>query len=331
MVQYLLISLFAAQLFLVSPFVIEKEEEPSSLKGNKNASESSDPEAPSFLLTIYNQTTAENKAHGEALLLQTFQAEWDQEAKEFYLLPSLVIKPSETVHKAELFLSTDGLAARELTVSIYETQTGTEVSSRHLSSNRSGWLPLPVTTMIKQWIPQDAPLRFKIFVKVRSGSESVEADHMQVPRVWLVVYTEGNHEHPFPNLAPDEAIRGSAGDRRRRDVTPPPPKMAESKNVCRREDLIVGSKNLTEYVKIIYPRSFNAYQCTGKCSETDKANFVNHSILKSLVLQVKGIKSEDKPCCAATKLKPISIIYRTDNGFMIRTVQNLIVEECGCH
>jgi len=75
MVQYLLISLFAAQLFLVSPFVIEKEEEPSSLKGNKNASESSDPEAPSFLLTIYNQTTAENKAHGEALLLQTFQAE----------------------------------------------------------------------------------------------------------------------------------------------------------------------------------------------------------------------------------------------------------------
>jgi len=185
--------------------------------------------------------------------------------------------------------------------------------------------------MIKQWIPQDAPLRFKIFVKVRSGSESVEADHMQVPRVWLVVYTEGNHEHPFPNLAPDEAIRGSAGDRRRRDVTPPPPKMAESKNVCRREDFIVGSKNLTEYVKIIYPRSFNAYQCTGKCSETDKANFVNHSILKSLVLQVKGIKSEDKPCCAATKLKPISIIYRTDNGFMIRTVQNLIVEECGCH
>lgn len=256
----------------------------------------------------------------------------DQDTGEFYLLPSIVRTPSKRFRKAEIFLSIHEMEANEnLMASIYEVRTGVKVSSRHLPSHRSGWLPLPITKMLKQWIPREqVPLRFKIFIKGRGGNESTITDHIQTPKVWLVLYTKVDHEHPFPHLAPDVEMRGPSGDRRRRDITRT--KMPESKKACRKEDMIVNSMALSSSVKIIHPKSFNAFQCSGKCSETEKTKFINHSLLKDFVLQKKGIKRNEEPCCFPTKLKPITFIYKTDNGgFVIRAVKDLIVEECGCH
>ena len=95
----------------------------------------------------------------------------------------------------------------------------------------------------------------------------------------------------------------------------------------------MDSEELIKAAKIIFPRSFNAYQCSGTCSgDTEKTKFIHHSILKSFVLQKRGIKSNEKPCCVPSKLKQIAFIYSTDEGgFAMNTIKDLIVEECGCY
>lgn len=245
------------------------------------------------------------------------------------MLTSEIRTPSQTVAKAELFLSTLGLTAKDMMVSIYETRTGIRVPSQHLSSSQSGWLSLPVTKMINQLLAREGTsFRFKpVLVKKRGRNKSAfDLRPLQVPRVWLVVYTEADQEQPFHLLARD-GIRGSTDDRRRRDLTPS--EMPKGTKNCRKEDMNITSMDLTSFAKIVYPSHFNAYQCSGKCSVTDKT--INHSILRALVIQKRGITSDGEPCCVPTKLKSIVLIFSTDNGgFVMRTVGDMIVEKCGC-
>lgn len=230
--------------------------------------------------------------------------------------------------KAELFLSTLGLTANDMMVSIYETRTGVKVPSQHLSSSQSGWLSLPVTKMINQLLAREGTsFRFKVLVKKRGGNESAfNMRPLQVPGIWLVVYAESEREQPFLLLARD-GIRGSTDDRQRRDLTPP--KMPNGTKTCRKEDMNITAMDLTSSAKIVYPSHFNVYQCSGNCAVTEKT--INHSILRALVLQKRGITNDGEPCCVPTKLKSIVLIFSTDNGgFVMRTVGDMIVEKCGC-
>lgn len=206
------------------------------------------------------------------------------------------------------------------------------MSSRQLTSHRSDWLSLPVTRIVKQWIARkDAPLRFKVFVKTSGGFATAITDDVEIPKVWLVVYSEAQQGQAFPYLALNLKTSGSSGSRMRRDNSPS--KMAASKNPCRKEDMVIESFEFDKTAKVIYPRSFNAYQCSGNCSSnTGKARFINHSILKAFMSQKNGIKGKDGSCCIPSKLKPITLILITDKKYyLIKTIRDIIVEECGCY
>ena len=256
----------------------------------------------------------------------------NQETDEF-LLPPHVKAQVGTIRKAEIFLSTHELGAnKKLTVSIHETRTGVKMSSPQLSSHQSGWLSLPVTRIVKRWIARkDAPLTFKVFVKTSGGFATAITDDVEIPKVWLVVYSEAQQRQAFPYLALNLKTSGSSGSRMRRDNSPS--KMAASENPCKKEDMVIESFEFGKTAKVIYPRSFNAYQCSGNCSSnTGKARFINHSILKAFVTQKNGIKGKDGSCCIPSKLKPITLILVTDkNGYLIKTIRDIVVEECACY
>ena len=112
-------------------------------------------------------------------------------------LTSEIRTPSQTVAKAELFLSTLGLTANDMMVSFYETRTGIKVPSQHLPSSQSGWLSLPVTKMMNQLLAREGTsFRFKALVKKRGRNETdFDLRPLQVPRIWLVMYAEADHEH----------------------------------------------------------------------------------------------------------------------------------------
>lgn len=73
MMLYLLLSLFASQVFLASPLAIgnkrlENKKDLLYFEGEKA-------KVPSFLLTFYNQIMAENEAHRNGYLLKSFREE----------------------------------------------------------------------------------------------------------------------------------------------------------------------------------------------------------------------------------------------------------------
>ena len=96
--------------------------------------------------------------------------------------------------------------------------------------------------------------------------------------------------------------------------------------------MIVNSTELDLPTKFIRPKSFNAYQCKGNCSLTQPGKYIIHSLMKDYLEEKKGIEADSDACCVPTKLRPMTFIYHVENlGFVNRTFDNMIVEECGCY
>ena len=98
---------------------------------------------------------------------------------------------------------------------------------------------------------------------------------------------------------------------------------------CRRVSLYVDFIDLGLSDTINAPSGYNAYQCKGKCSTTQK--FLNRALLLDLMEKKKGIKTEGEACCVPTKLQPLSILTVDEReNVVLRTFEDMVVEECGC-
>ena len=84
---------------------------------------------------------------------------------------------------------------------------------------------------------------------------------------------------------------------------------------------------------IIAPDGYDAYYCSGECNFPLNAhmNATNHAIVQTLVHLVSPGKVP-KPCCAPTKLSPISVLYFLDeSNVILKKYKNMVVKSCGCH
>lgn len=84
---------------------------------------------------------------------------------------------------------------------------------------------------------------------------------------------------------------------------------------------------------IIAPDGYDAYYCSGECNFPLNAhmNATNHAIVQTLVHLLSPGKVP-KPCCAPTKLSPISVLYFLDeSNVILKKYKNMVVKSCGCH
>uniref|UniRef100_A0A8C8CFE6 TGF-beta family profile domain-containing protein n=1 Tax=Oncorhynchus tshawytscha TaxID=74940 RepID=A0A8C8CFE6_ONCTS len=84
---------------------------------------------------------------------------------------------------------------------------------------------------------------------------------------------------------------------------------------------------------IIAPEGYAANYCGGECVFPLNAhmNATNHAIVQTLV-HLMNPENVPKPCCAATKLHAISVLYFDDNSNVIlKKYKNMVVRACGCH
>ncbi|KAL9979116.1 hypothetical protein ACROYT_G016728 [Oculina patagonica] len=118
----------------------------------------------------------------------------------------------------------------------------------------------------------------------------------------------------------------SPGDAQAEDRDTAAEKAELEVDACRKVDMFVNFADIGLYDTIIAPPGFKAYQCKGKCSPT------NHSLLKALIEKKNGIKTNDEACCVPTKLKPLFVLFMGENNkVVLRMVNDMIVEECGCY
>ena len=100
---------------------------------------------------------------------------------------------------------------------------------------------------------------------------------------------------------------------------------------CRPHDLFVDFDQIGWGKWIVYPKRYNAFYCGGRCQSpvTWEMDPTNHAVLQSL-MRLKNRKKVPRPCCVATKLKPISMLYYERDAIVVRHHEKMIVDRCGC-
>ena len=129
-------------------------------------------------------------------------------------------------------------------------------------------------------------------------------------------------------------INPKASTTPRTNGTIPPQNAEHEVDTCGKVDLFVQFADLGFNTTLIYPRAsgFNAYQCKGECSATQRKKFSNRSLLMALMEKKKGLKTAREVCCVPTKLRPLSVLYfHPSNEYLLqKTFDGMVVEECGC-
>jgi len=103
--------------------------------------------------------------------------------------------------------------------------------------------------------------------------------------------------------------------------------------ICQRRVLYVNFKKLQWQDWVLAPEGYSAFFCQGECSFplNSNMNATNHAIVQTLV-HLMNPKTVPKPCCAPTKLSPITVLYYNDQrDVVLKKYKNMVVKACGCH
>ncbi|XP_076176446.1 TGF-beta domain-containing family member maverick [Ptiloglossa arizonensis] len=104
----------------------------------------------------------------------------------------------------------------------------------------------------------------------------------------------------------------------------------ESKKCCRHE-LTVMFKDLKGFEFIVFPKTFDAGYCKGRCPP--RYNPAHHHALLQSLLWKEDKKKVPKPCCAPSKLDQLMIVYFDENDstqLKVSVWKNIQVLECAC-
>ncbi|XP_039991588.1 nodal-related 2 [Xiphias gladius] len=108
-------------------------------------------------------------------------------------------------------------------------------------------------------------------------------------------------------------------------------KRGSEKSLCRRVDLHVDFNQIGWGSWIIFPKRYNAYRCEGSCPGPlgEDLNPTNHAYMQSLLKHYHPDRVAS-PCCAPTKMSPLSMLYYENGEMLLRHHEDMIVDECGC-
>nr|CBN81518.1 Squint [Dicentrarchus labrax] len=125
--------------------------------------------------------------------------------------------------------------------------------------------------------------------------------------------------------------RSKRGQREQTVRSPQASKRESEKSLCRRVDLHVDFNQIGWGSWIIFPKRYNAYRCEGSCPGPlgGELNPTNHAYMQSLLKHYHPDRVAS-PCCAPTKMSPLSMLYYENGEMLLRHHEDMIVDECGC-
>lgn len=85
---------------------------------------------------------------------------------------------------------------------------------------------------------------------------------------------------------------------------------------------------------ILQPSGYFANVCLGHCAHplSDQVNVTNHAYVKSVYRSMNGNAVSHLPLayCVPIRLKPLRLLYMSNNSLVLRTMQELVATGCGC-
>ncbi|XP_053593820.1 protein 60A-like [Microplitis demolitor] len=219
------------------------------------------------------------------------------------------------------------------------------VDSVNTTTGKEGWLTLNVSAALQHWVNNPEGNR-GLYLSVHPADRSVH--EMRPEDVGIVGFRGDVDKQPFmvgffkSSGIREKKIRQKRDARRRRKSDASPldyrnpyidPAIQYNSRTCRIQTLYVSFRDLQWQDWIIAPDGYDAYYCSGDCNFPLNAhmNATNHAIVQTLVHLVSPGKVP-KPCCAPTKLSPISVLYFVDeSNVILKKYKNMVVKSCGCH
>ncbi|XP_055684451.1 protein 60A [Lutzomyia longipalpis] len=216
------------------------------------------------------------------------------------------------------------------------------LSSVNTTADYFGWLEMNVTEGLALWVNDPAQNK-GLYISAHSTDRP---DHEVKLEDIGLVNTKGDDEYqPFmvgffkgqEIIQPTRhrRIKRSASKRSHKRKAHPliDPRPNYDHKSCQIQTLYVSFKDLQWQDWIIAPEGYGAFYCSGECNFPLNAhmNATNHAIVQTLVHLLYPTKVP-KPCCAPTKLSPISVLYFLDESNVnLKKYKNMVVKSCGCH
>ncbi|EAA00276.3 protein 60A-like [Anopheles arabiensis] len=233
------------------------------------------------------------------------------------------------------------------------------VAEQSVPYNYDGWVELNATQAMQRWVVE----------RVANKGIFVEVYYAESPRkeilpheVGLILSNRFGRYQPFlvgyckgPELVkPTAALAGGSGtvggrskrsvrrkagtgtgkrsDRVRNPFLERFGGGGERHKSCQIQTLYVSFRDLNWQDWIIAPDGFGAFFCFGECNFplNTHMNATNHALIQTLVHLMHPTRVP-KPCCAPTKLNPISVLYHIDDANInLKKYKNMVVKSCGC-
>ncbi|XP_068225275.1 bone morphogenetic protein 2-like [Palaemon carinicauda] len=102
---------------------------------------------------------------------------------------------------------------------------------------------------------------------------------------------------------------------------------------CERRDMLVDFATIGWSSWIVYPTSYNAYQCLGQCSFPlgQDLNPTNHAIVQSIINNSGDFPLVQRPCCVPSTYGNLSLLYyNAEENVVLRQYDKMVATECGC-
>lgn len=227
---------------------------------------------------------------------------------------------------------------------VFSQQELEMLSSVNTTSDYHGWLELNVTDGFARWLA-DSKQNKGLYI----GAQAVNRPEREVKLDDIgLVNAKGDDENQAfivgyfksPNIVkPAQRVtrtKRNAPRRRKKSEMRNPliePRYMDHHKSCQIQTLYVSFKDLKWQDWIIAPDGYGAFYCSGECNFPLNAhmNATNHAIVQTLVHLMQPAKVP-KPCCAPTKLSPISVLYFLDEtNVNLKKYRNMVVKSCGCH
>lgn len=289
----------------------------------------------------------------------------------FEISPSVgrIFGPKIPVLAAQLrvFRNFSGSRNESFVIAAYpdDLDVGAGESSYKVPAHHNGWITLNVTSAVEQWAKakQSESTKLKLQLHLlnngkkltdygilNSGSVPKELQPFLV--IYLVTKDAPKPINIFDNQAESqllaylEDLRKSdeASDARHRRSL-----KLSNKEKCYKNNTIKPIKNVfhdkwchklpwnVSFIDlkwsdwIIAPDNYDASYCAGECPFPlpPHIHSTNHAIVQMLAHLMD--KQIPKPCCAPTKLQPITVLYYDDySNVILKEYKNMVVQDCGC-
>ncbi|XP_076640793.1 TGF-beta domain-containing family member maverick [Halictus rubicundus] len=226
-----------------------------------------------------------------------------------------------------LLLHGDYSERSELDVQLYLNTFGSRrlIVRKRVPGGDSRWLELDSTAAVSSWLETGLE-NFGLELEFLQDDEPVRRSFSSPV---LNVFTESSESNALKDglsrskrSTPEELMSLHRGRRTKCK--------GESKKCCRHE-LTVMFKDLKGFEFIVYPKTFDAGYCKGRCPP--RYNPAHHHALLQSLLWKEDRKKVPKPCCAPSKLDQLMIVYFDENDstqLKVSYWKNIKVLECAC-